>query len=101
MKTSTVKFSATTILTNDKEVGTFSGTIYSMLNYLENIGLNLSMQKLYSLKKDVVYLIEGDNLNNLGCDFKHRKEFTEMRSNNLHIHVRIKRETKVIPYFNK
>ncbi len=101
MKTSTVKFSATTLLTDNKEVGTFSGTIYSMLNYLENMGLNFSMQKLYSLKKEVVYLIEGDNLNNLGCDFKYRKEFTEMRKDDMPIHIRIKRLTTVVPYFNK
>ena len=99
MKTETVKFRATTLLTNNKEVGTFTGKIYSMLNYLENIGLDFSLQKLYSLKKEVVYLIENDNLNNLGCDFKYRKLFAEMRKDNLPIHVRIERITKVIPYF--
>jgi hypothetical protein len=107
MKTCTIKFRATIIAlkteinTQDKDMGSFSGSIYSMLNYLENIGLNFSLSKLYSIKKPVEFLIEGDNLNNVGHNFMDRKLFTELRKDNLPIHVRIERLTPAMPYFNK
>jgi len=108
MKKAEVEFRATTIIIKNNitvfsntAIGSFKGNIYSMLNYLENVGLDLYLSKLYNLKNTIEYLINDNNLNNITVDFNKNDLFEDTLNKKLSFHVKIERITKVTPYFNK
>jgi len=107
MKKPSIKFKATTIVVKnhihdkDKAIASFTSDIYSMLDYLENLGFNFSLSRLYSLNKPVEYFLANENLVSIKCDEKYTKLLDTVKSDKLTIHIKIERLTPVCPYFNK
>ena len=95
MNTCRVEFRATTIKPKEfvgdveKSIGAFKGGVYSMLNYLDNLGLEFNSQKLYKMSKPAEYLVEGESLNNAACDWGNFEIIK--RLNKMGFHIKIER----------
>ena len=92
-----IKFKATTIKPKEfigdteKEIGAFSGNIYAMLNYLNNLGITIKKQALYRIKKPCEYLIEGNSQNNLVTDWCFNDILKRLKAERFPIHVKIEK----------
>lgn len=93
----TIKFRVTTIKPKEhindfeKQIGSYTGDINSISNYLENIDLNIKKDELCKLSRPIEYAIQGVALNNLCVDWCHNNILRRFREYNKIFHVRIER----------
>ena len=91
-----INFRATTIAPkrsiDDSEtpIGSYTATIYTMLNYLETCGIYLTRHTLYKAKGQE-YLVAKDKCNNPVSDWQFKDRAEYCRINGAPLHIRIER----------
>ena len=97
-----IGFKITTLLPKEKEgdneerLGNYSGTVYDSMNYLESIGINFSLSKMYSLKKgSKVWFVPKDGFKNLLIFYKKDQVLAQrLHDEGYDFHVEIERIKK-------
>jgi len=102
MKTTSIRFKATTIKLEEfigdtkKEIGSTSGDIYTILNYLESIGINSTMQQVYyfTKKKSCTFCVTHKQLNNVMYDWKYNDIVKKLKTLQFDFLIKLERIKK-------
>jgi hypothetical protein len=102
MKTTNIRFKATTIKLKEfigdtqKEIGSISGDIYTILNYLGSIGINVTMQQIYyyTKKKSWIFRVTYKQLNNVVYDWKYNEIVKKLKALQFDFHIKLERIKK-------
>jgi hypothetical protein len=96
MKNAEIQFRATTIAPkrsiDDTEmpIGSYKATVYGMLTYLDQCGIELTRQTLYKAKGQE-YCVPKEKCNNPVADWMFRDRMEYCRINGASLHIKIER----------
>jgi len=98
MKRPEIEFKITTLqpalslVDKEKEIGSYTGTIYNTISYLESIGIGQNLNDLYRLRHNSkIILLKPEFFNYLEIDKEYQQTASQIFANSFDFHVKIER----------